>query len=62
MDNQNLTNQKVDRDSTQSIDFHQRKITNAAPGSNSGDYVIKLQLDELQSKVAAALQKVGVTL
>jgi hypothetical protein len=60
MENQILTNQKVDRDSTQLIDFHQRRITNAAPSQGTNDYVVKQELLDLQIRIAAKLLELGV--
>lgn len=44
MANQSLTNSKVDLLSTQLIDFHGRRITNAAPSQSPTDYVIRSEL------------------
>lgn len=43
---QSLRNNKIDSITTQLIDFHKRRITNAAPAINSNDYVIKQQLTD----------------
>lgn len=65
MTNQLLTNNKVDRDSVQDIDFHQRRVTNAGDAVDARDYVTKQQLDALTATVAkltTAIQKAGITI
>lgn len=62
MNNQLLTNNKVDRDSTKNPDMHMRRVTNAAASVDSNDYVIRQELIDLRTIVQLALKKVGITL
>lgn len=46
-DNQELINQLVERNATRLIDFHQRRMTNAADAVNPQDYVTLAQVQKL---------------
>lgn len=46
-----LQGSKVDFLTTRNLDFHQRQIKNAAPSVDQFDYVIRKELDALQTQV-----------
>jgi hypothetical protein len=58
--NQLLTNNKVDRDSTQNVDFHSRRITNAGDAVNTQDYTTLNDLNNAIAALKAQLVALGI--
>jgi hypothetical protein len=55
-----LRNSLVDQFSTQDLNFHQRRITNAHPSIDDFDYVVRKELRKLQDDLLKKISTIGV--
>ena len=51
MSDQRLINSLVDRSTVRDLDFHGRRITNAAPSVGADDYVVQQELTDAVNKL-----------